>query len=110
MLNMLKREAKYKSWYLLVASFFLAISLFHEPTAAKTHSVKLNWRGTAPWYNVYRSTDAGTKTRIARTSATHFVDSNVESGKTYYYAVSSENKFGESERIEITVVVPEEPK
>ncbi|HKW30822.1 MAG TPA: NPCBM/NEW2 domain-containing protein, partial [Verrucomicrobiae bacterium] len=61
--------------------------------------VRLTWTATrgALAYNVYRSDSSnGTFTNVASVVVPNFGDSNVTAGATYYYAVSSVGKGGES--------------
>lgn len=64
--------------------------------------VSLDWSAPADegdasieGYNIYRATEGGTLTELASTDGTSFVDTGLDDGTTYVYAVSAENKFGE---------------
>ena len=59
-------------------------------TAATSHSVSLSWNSTpsAVGYNIYRSATAGgpyTKVNSVLNPDTHYVDTSVAGGATYYY-------------------------
>ena len=65
-----------------------------------THQVSLSWSASASTvagYNVYRSLQAGTgyaRINPALETATVYTDSNVSSGKTYFYAVTAVDSSG----------------
>lgn len=71
------------------------VSLTGSGIQPVTHSVTLTWSpsaSTVTGYNVYRSTDSGgsyTKMNSSVVSITSYDDSNVQSGQTYYYVVTS---------------------
>jgi hypothetical protein len=61
--------------------------------------IRLTWAATpgATTYNIYRSlTNDGSFAKIASTVLSNYDDSNVTAGMTYFYAVSSMGKGGES--------------
>jgi Chitobiase/beta-hexosaminidase C-terminal domain len=71
--------------------------------------VTLTWLAvnTATNYNVKRSESPGTEGTIAVTSITSYTDTNVVSGKTYFYVVSASNAGGESQNSrEVNITVP----
>jgi len=81
------------------------------------HRVNLNWKAPAPKpgvgvksYNVYRSTISGGQyTKIASgVPEAHYVDTTVNSGKTYYYVVTSVDSAGHESGFsaEIKATVP----
>ncbi|MFX1283146.1 MAG: hypothetical protein ACFFB5_05800 [Promethearchaeota archaeon] len=59
-------------------------------------------------YNVYRgSQSGGPYALIGSTTTLNYVDKNVVSDTTYYYVVTAENDFGESENSnEVTIAIP----
>jgi GH18 family chitinase len=55
----------------------------------------LNWSGTAPKYNVWRSAVYGTNfALIATTSSTTYTDSSLNPGVSWYYCVTAVNSIG----------------
>jgi Abnormal spindle-like microcephaly-assoc'd, ASPM-SPD-2-Hydin len=73
-------------------------SLTGSGTPAPTHSVTLTWNASTSanvvGYNIYRGSQSGgpyTQINTSLDSATHDVDSNVQSGHTYYYVVTAVN-------------------
>jgi nitrous oxide reductase accessory protein NosL len=61
---------------------------------ATPHSVEVNWVSPAQpvtYYEVFRSTHSGiydmTKPYAPRVEGTHFVDTNVVAGETYFYRI-----------------------
>jgi fibronectin type 3 domain-containing protein len=49
-------------------------------------------------YNVYRGPDPQALTHVVSTVAPVYHDSQVQGGQTYYYAVTSEDASGESDK------------
>jgi hypothetical protein len=82
--------------------------------ASSGHTVNLEWNaspGKVAGYNVYRSEESGgpyDKLTNSLNSDTTFSDSNVKSGQTYFYVVTSVNHGGhESKRSDqVSVTVP----
>jgi fibronectin type 3 domain-containing protein len=64
-------------------------------SSSKPHSVTLTWKASVSKvsnYHVYRTTDPSTQPgllAVAPADATQYVDSTVESGRTYYYSIKS---------------------
>lgn len=60
--------------------------------------VKITWKKTtgADYYYVYRKTAKTSWKRIAKTSATSYIDKTAKSGTTYIYTVRAVNKAGSS--------------
>jgi hypothetical protein len=66
--------------------------------AAGNQSVTLNWTGSDPFYNVYRSsTSGGPYTRITANVLTNttFTDVSVTNGSPYFYVVTGLSILGE---------------
>ena len=65
-----------------------------------SHTVTLNWlvsESTVSGYNVYRSTTDGAnyvKITASPVPTTNYVDSNVDSGTTYYYVTTAVDESG----------------
>jgi hypothetical protein len=66
------------------------------PTSPYAHSVDLRWKGSVSrvvGYNVYRSeTDGGPYTKLTTSApirTTNYTDRSVQSGHTYFYAVTA---------------------
>jgi hypothetical protein len=61
-------------------------------------TVQLSWNGSigATNYNIKRSTNSGTETTVASTSAASYLDAGLVNGRTYYYVVSAVGVANES--------------
>jgi hypothetical protein len=81
------------------------------------HGATLNWVASTSsgviGYNIYRSTTSGgpyTKVNSTPTSGTHYTDSGVQAGQTYYYVTTSvdlrSNESEYSEQVEVTIPTP----
>jgi hypothetical protein len=77
------------------------------------HTVTLTWAASpsVAGYNVYRGTVSGgpyTRINTALEAATNYLDSTVQSGETYFYAVTSVDSSGMESAFSspVTVVVP----
>jgi hypothetical protein len=81
------------------------------------HSATLNWVASTSsrlvGYNVYRSTTSGgpyTKVNSTPISGTHYTDSNVQAGQTYYYVTTSVdfrgNESAYSEQVAVLIPTP----
>ncbi|MGH9563495.1 MAG: choice-of-anchor D domain-containing protein, partial [Terracidiphilus sp.] len=76
------------------------ISLSGTGVQPVTHSVTLGWTAstsTVSGYNIYRSAVSGgpyTKLNTSLVSGTTYVDSNVQSGLTYFYTATSVDSTG----------------
>jgi fibronectin type 3 domain-containing protein len=63
--------------------------------APSTHSVTITWAASTSevaGYNVYRSTSSGgpvSKLATTLAASTEYIDNQVNSGDTYYYAITS---------------------
>ena len=92
----------------------LAISLSGSGAAPVNHSVTLNWTPSSSsfaGFNVYRGALSGgpyTKVNTALISATSFIDTNVASGQTYYYAATEVDTTG-AESVYSTEVIATVP-
>lgn len=83
-------------------------------TSVSSHSVSLNWNASTSsviGYFVYRGTVSGgpySKVITAADPATTYTDTGVQSGKTYYYVVTSVNGSGQESAFsnQATAVVP----
>jgi fibronectin type 3 domain-containing protein len=90
------------------------VSLSGSGTVPVQHSVDLSWNASTSsvsGYNIYRGTVSGgpyTKLNSSAQSGTTFVDSTVQSGKTYYYVVTAVSSSGteSSYSNQATAVVP----
>jgi fibronectin type 3 domain-containing protein len=93
----------------------LGIAAFHHWT--RPHRVQLSWHASPPvsgvteaGYNIYRSTTSGGPYVLIASNVTHlsYTDALVNSGKTYYYTVTSVDQGGRESRysVEITAVIP----
>lgn len=75
-------------------------SSFDAQTASHTHSVDLKWKASVSHvvgYNVYRSETDGEpylKLTSAPVRTTHYTDRSVQSGHTYFYAVTAVDSKG----------------
>ena len=83
------------------------------PGSPQSHSVSIAWQASSSpgvaSYNVYRSAvTGGPYTRVGTATGTSFTDTAVQSGKTYFYVVTSLNASQVESAIspEITVTVP----
>jgi hypothetical protein len=92
------------------------LALRSGPPRFGGHSVTLNWKAPAPihgrgiiGYNVYRSTKSGGPYEVIalRVIPATYTDKDVESGKTYYYVITSIDQAGReskhSEEVRATV-------
>ena len=71
----------------------------NQPTTAGTHLVELSWNPSSTSsvvkYNVYRSSQAAGPFDLLNSAAgAAYTDSTVQSGQTYYYAVTSVDSNG----------------
>jgi len=94
---------------LMAVLIVAAIALFAY-LAPKHHSVTLHWAASAgaTSYNVYRGTTrGGPYDKVGTASAPTFVDTDVDSGKTFYYVVTAVKDGKESRHsAEIKAAVP----
>src|SRR3954466_7275623 len=69
---------------------------------AGSKKVLLNWSGTSAKYNVYQSTvSGGLWTKVQETTNPSVTISNLDNGRTYYFAVTSVHENG-NESVPIT--------
>ncbi|HXY51083.1 MAG TPA: hypothetical protein VEI01_16650 [Terriglobales bacterium] len=94
----------------------VGLALRSGPLRFGGHSVTLNWKAPAPihgrgiiGYNVYRSTKLGGPYEVIALRVIHptYTDKDVDSGKTYYYVITSIDQAGReskhSEEVRATV-------
>jgi len=89
-------------------------SLTGSGTAATSHSVSLSWNATPSavvGYNIYRSATAGgpyTKVNPVLNPDTHYVDTSVDGGATYYYVSTAVARSGVESKYskQLRVVIP----
>ena len=84
--------------------------------ASSNHSVNLEWDATpgkVAGYNVYRGQESSgpyDKLTDSATQSTNYADTNVESGRKYYYFVTSVNRSGHeskhSDQVSVTIPNP----
>lgn len=88
-------RAELRATFMASAPQNLAATFVATPSSRE---VRLTWTSEGYRYNVYRDTQVSgaTKSLLARTSASSYVDTTVELGRTYYYFVSGSNYTTES--------------